>query len=135
MKNILITAGMAVLILLTACRKQATSAKMLAHTRTEAATSQAVCYGILDTRKSTNAVFKVTEIWKGSNDGSTLGITNGTHIYSLFHTPADSPDGAILLFLQDATTAEPQRAMSAIWVRHGRVLDMTIQEFKKKIGL
>ena len=135
MKNILITAGMAVLILLTGCRKQATSAKMLAHTRTEAATSQAVCYAILDTSKSTNAVFKVTEIWKGSDDGSTLGITNGTHIYSPLQTPPDSPDGAILLFLQDATTAEPQRAMSAIWVRHGRVLDMTIQEFKKKVGL
>ena len=125
---------MAVAILLTGCRKQAAYAKILAHTKADAATSQAVCYAIIDTSKSTNAVFTVTEIWKGSDDGSTLGITNGTRIYSLFQAPPDS-DRAVLLILRDATTQEPQRVMSAIWVRHGRVFDMSIQEFKKKIGL
>ena len=126
---------MAVAILLTGCRKQAAYAKILAHTKADAATSQAVCYAIIDTSKSTNVVFTVTEIWKGSDDGSTLGITSGTRIYSLFQAPPDSSDRAILLFSQDATIQEPQRAMSAIWVRHGRVFDLTIQEFKKKIGL
>ena len=135
MKNLVIILGITVSILLTGCRKQAAYAKLVAHTKTDVAISQAVCYAILDTDKGTNSVFTVTEIWKGSDDGSTLGITNGTQIYSLEPVPADSPDRAILVFSQGATTTKPQGAMSAIFVRHGRVLDMTIQEFKKKIGL
>jgi hypothetical protein len=137
MKYLIIIGIVAACALLAGCGKKATIATAKDHAvftkmQHDVSTSRVVCYAIVNTSKTTNVVFTITEIWKGSEDGVALGITNGMQIHSHFPGEVGHPDGAILLFPQNANPSAPR---GVIYVRQGRVLDMTIQEFKTKIGL
>jgi major membrane immunogen (membrane-anchored lipoprotein) len=139
MKNIIIIGIMAASILLTGCgKKAADDAKppqriyLLAQTKKDVAASRVVCYAIAKPSKTRNMVFTITEIWKGSEDGSALGITNGTQIESEYPSTDNIPEAAIVLFPQGGS---PSGQRSMIWVRQGQVSDLPVQEFKTKIGL
>jgi hypothetical protein len=133
MKNIIIIGIMAACILVAGCGKKAADDAELVQIKEYVATNRVVVgYAIADPSKSTNMIFTITEIWKGSKEGSAVGITNGTQIRYQYPSPstADLPDAAIVIL--DAGSAESR---SMTFVRQGKVLDMTVQEFKTKIGL
>jgi hypothetical protein len=132
MKNILISAGMAVLILLTGCNKM--GPVMVARTKNEVATNQVVGYARIDKITTTNIFLTVTEIWKGSEQASRLGITNGIdYPEGGDHLGGSPPEGAIFLLSVDANRQTSSEEV--IWVRSGQVEHMSVQEFKAKIGL
>ena len=105
----------------------------VASERKEVATNQVVGYASANAGNPTNIIFTITEIWKGSEEASRLGITNGMQFTEDGHVPAGRlPDGAIFLFsLNTNLTAEEEM----IYVRSGRVENMTVKEFKAKLGL
>ena len=137
MKNKIIIGMLAACALLAGCGKKATidktnHAAAFTQMQQDVSTSRMVCYASVNVSKTSNVDFTITDIWKGSENGLALGITNGMQIHSHFPIEVGHPDGAILLFPQNAT---PSALRGVIYVRQGQVLDMTIQEFKTKIGL
>jgi hypothetical protein len=132
MKHILITAGMAVLILLTGCSRMGNS--LTERTAAGVATNQVVGYARIDKITTTNIFLTVTEIWKGSEQAARLGITNGMdYPEGGDHLGGSPPEGAI--FLLSVDTNRQTSSEEVIWVRSGHVDHMTVQEFKAKIGL
>ena len=98
--------------------------------------SQVIGYASADTNNTTNILFTITEIWKGSQEASTLGVTNGMQFPHRW--PADGgtpPEGAVVMFPRVASSSMALAGRGFLFVRAGRVLDMTIQEFKTKAGL
>jgi hypothetical protein len=79
-------------------------------------------------------IFTITEVWKGSREGSAIGITNGMQIRYQYPSTSTTylPDAAIVIFPLDAGSREGQ---SMSFVRQGKVEDMTVQEYRTKIGL
>lgn len=124
---------MAVSVLLTGCGNHDDT--LVARTKEEAARSQVVGYAIANTSQTTNILFTVTEIWKGSEVASTLGITNGEKYSDNYYQPdADPPDGEIFL-LSLGTNVTSIREDGYIYVRAGLIGHMSVQEFKARIGL
>jgi hypothetical protein len=134
MKNIIIIGIMAASILMTGCgNKAAYNALYLEKTKKEVAQSQVVGYASANINKTTNILFTITEIWKGSEKASTLGMTNGMQFSDdNYQSAANLPDGEIIIFSRDARGTTEQ---TTIYVWSGRVEDMTVKEFKAKIGL
>lgn len=131
MKSRNIIALMAASTLLTGCHKMSTAT--LERLKQEAATEQVVGYASTGGSTTTNISLVVTEIWKGSEQASRLGITNGTHFLEGSPQFGTLPDGAVFLLSADTNAHTSNREV--IWVRSGRVEHITVQEFKAKIGL
>jgi hypothetical protein len=107
---------------------------MVARTKNEVATNQVVEYARTDRSTTTNIFLTVTEIWKGSEQASRFGITNGMQFSEDWNRWDGSlPEAAIILLSID--TNRQTSSESIIWVRSGQVEHMTVQEFKAKIGL
>jgi len=152
MKNAIITGVIAATILLTGCGKKngassnfgprfAEDAKKIEIEQQEiVAQSQVIAYATADTNNAPKILLTVTEIWRGSHEASTLGITNGMQFPLRWNdTVWGLPDGAILFFPRWADS--PSMALkrrSWMIVYAGRVdapTRMTIREFKAKFGL
>jgi hypothetical protein len=132
MKKLIIIGIMAASILLTGCGKMGDA--VVARTQKEVATSQVIGYASANSGKTTNILLTITEIWRGSEEGARLGITNGMQFSEDGYYSAGSlPEGAVCLFSVD--TNRQTSSKHIIWVRSGRVENMTVQEFKAKIGL
>jgi hypothetical protein len=132
MKNKILIAGfMLAAICLTGCGKKVGN-DILEQTQKEVASSRVVGYAVANSSKPPNMVFTVTEIWKGSEDASTLGVTNGTRIECEYRSTQNIPEAIIVLFPPGGS---PSGLRSVIWVRQGQVSDMPVREFKTKIGL
>jgi len=104
--------------------------------------NQLVAYAVADTSDSTNMIFTITEIWAGAKRGSAVGITKGAQIRYQYPSTSTAylPDAAIVTFAQDFSTSDPQAitfgpGIGMSFVRQGKVQDMTVQEFKRKMGL
>jgi len=98
--------------------------------------SQVIAYASADTNKMPNIVLTVSEIWKGAHDSSTLGVTNGTQFSvdgSLIRGPL--PDGAIVLITHADTASVALQHPHFTLVISGRILDMTIKQYKTGLGL
>jgi hypothetical protein len=152
MKNTIITGVMAATILLTGCGKKSGSSGNFAPRFPEDAKnielerqklvdqSQVIVYATANTNNAPKILLTVTEIWRGSHEASTLGITNGMQFpYQWNATVWSLPDGAILFFPREIDS--PSRALklhSTMIVQAGRLggpAGMTTQEFKTKYGL
>jgi hypothetical protein len=132
MNNILVIGIVAASILLTGCGNMGDAT--VGRTQKEVATSQVIGYASANAVKTTNILLTITEIWKGSEEGSRLGITNGMQFSEDgYHSDGSLPEGAVFLFSVD--TNRQTSSESIIWVRSGRVDRMTVREFKAKIGL
>jgi hypothetical protein len=130
MKSTIFIGIMAASLLLTGCDKMSNT--LTERTTAGVATNHIVGYARYDRSTATNIFLTVTEIWKGSEEASRLGITNGMQFPE--HIPAGSlPEAAI--FLLSVDTNRQTSSEDIIWVRSGRVEHMTVQEFKAKIGL
>jgi hypothetical protein len=123
---------MAAALLLTGCGK--TSNTLAERAAKDVGKSQVVGYATAATGTTTNILLTVTEIWKGSEEASRLGITNGMQ-FSKDDPAGRLPDGAVFSVSVD-TNLQPTE-QSYYWVRSGRVGigNMTVQEFRAKIGL
>ena len=132
MKYLIIPAIVAGSVLLLACRKEDTAT--VERAREGVAISQVIGYASTDRSTATNIFLKVTEIWKGSEQASQFGVTNGmTFSEDGYFAPADLPEGAVVLF--SFNTTRQISSEQIIWVRSGRIARMTVQDFKTKIGL
>jgi hypothetical protein len=104
---------------------------MVARTKNEAATNQVVGYARTDRSTTTNIFLTVTEIWKGSEQASRFGMTNGMQFSEDWsHWDGSLPEAAI--FLLSVDTNRQISHEEVIWVRSGQVEHMTVQEFKSK---
>src|SRR5690242_5950982 len=134
MKSTTITVIMAASFLLTGCGK--TSNTLAKRTNKEVGTSQVVGYATTAASTTSNIVLTVTEIWKGLDEASKLGITNGMQ-FSQANPGGRLPEGAILRFSVDTNLQTSTKDIT--WVRSGRVVymykNMTVEEFKAEIGL
>jgi len=132
MKTITILAIVVASGLLIGCNR--TSPVMVARIKNEVASNQVVGYARTDRSTTTNIVLTITEIWKGSEEASRLGITNGMQFSENWNRWDGSlPEAAI--FLRSVDTNHQTSFEESIWVRSGQVEHMTVQEFKAKIGL
>jgi hypothetical protein len=132
MKSTIVMGIMAVSLLLTGCGKMGNT--LTKRTAAGVATNQVVGYARIDRITTTNIFLTVTEIWKGSEQASRLGITNGMDFpEGGDHLGGSPPEGAI--FLLSVDTNRQTSSEEIIWVRSGQVEHMTVQEFKAKIGL
>ena len=132
MKSSIIMGIMAVSLLLTGCGKRNNT--LAERTAKDVSTSQVVGYATVATSTTTNIFLTVTEIWKGSEQASRFGITNGMQFSKDWnHWDGSLPEGAV--FLSSFDTNRQTGTEEIIWVRSGRVENMTVQEFKAKIGL
>ena len=123
---------MAASIFLTGCGK--TGDDMVARTKKEVATTRVIGYASANAGKTNNILLTITEIWKGSEQASRFGITNGMQFSKDWNRWDGSlPEGAV--FLSSFDTNHQTGTEEIIWVRSGRVENMTVQEFKAKIGL
>lgn len=75
MKNIVILAIFTASGLLMGCNRMGPA--IVARTKNEAATNQVVGYARTDRSTTTNIFLTVTEIWKGTEQASRFGMTNG----------------------------------------------------------
>jgi hypothetical protein len=130
MNRIIIMGIMAASILLAGCSRMGDA--MVARTKKEVPTSQVIGYASANAGNTTNIILKITEIWKGSEEASRLGVTNGMQ-FSKDNPAGRLPEGAIFLFSFD--TNRQISSEEFIWVRSSRVEHMTVQEFKAEIGL
>jgi hypothetical protein len=134
MNSTIITVIMAGSLLLAGCGK--TSNSLAEETNKEVGTSQVVAYATTAASTTTSIDLTVTEIWKGSEDASKLGITNGMR-FPLDNPRGHLPEGAILRFSVDTNLHTLTKDVT--WVRSGRVdymyKNISVQEFKAKIGL
>ena len=98
--------------------------------------SQVIAYASADTNQMPNIVLTVSEIWKGAHDAATLGVTNGTQ-FSLSGSSLRGPlpDGAIVLIPQADSPSIALQKRHVTIVRSGRILDMTVKEYKTRLGL
>jgi hypothetical protein len=98
--------------------------------------SQVIAYASADTNQMPSIVLTVSEIWKGAHDAATLGITNGTQ-FSLGGSSVRGPlpDGAIVLIPQADSPSVALEQRRVTFVRSGRILDMTIKEYKTRLGI
>jgi len=98
--------------------------------------SQVIAYASADTNQMPNIVLTVSEIWKGAHHAATLGVTNGTH-FSLSGSSLRGPlpDGAIVLIPQADSPSVALQHPQFTFVRSGRILDMTIKEYKTRLGI
>jgi hypothetical protein len=98
--------------------------------------SQVIAYASADTNQMPNIVLTVSEIWKGAHDAATLGVTNGTQ-FSLSGSSLRGPlpDGAIMFIPQADSPSVALQHRQTTFVRSGRILDMTIKEYKTRLGI
>lgn len=98
---------------------------------------QVIAYASADTNHAPNIVFTVLEIWKGKRDASALGVTNGTQFSQRLGSPfyGELPAGAVVLIPQtdNPLTAFEKRQLT--FIRSGRVMDMTVNEYRKRLGI
>ena len=145
MKTPTIIAAIAVTVLVSGCGKKQSTAHVPGM-RSQVDTSQVVAYGGVDTNNIPNLVMTVSEIWKGVGEASALGITNGTQFpFRWFtnslasqpagHFPDHAPDHAIVIIPHGGNPSTALRGGAIFYVSDGRILGMTIQEFKAKYGL
>jgi major membrane immunogen (membrane-anchored lipoprotein) len=131
MNSTVIMSIMAASILLTGCGNMDDDIVM--RTKKEVAQSQVVGYASTKTISPTNIVFTLTEIWKGSDEASRSGYTNGTQFSDEYDSAGNPPEGAIIVFSTGATHQITTK--DTIYVRSGRIVDMPVKEFRAKIGL
>jgi hypothetical protein len=153
MKNITVTGALAVSIFVAGCGRKSAAQKEAAPYRgptlTQSAVddfvaqeqkiadhSQVIAYASAETNQMPNIVLTVSEIWKGAHDAATLGVTNGTQ-FSLSGNSLRGPlpDGAIVLIPQTDSPSIALQQRRVTFVRSGRILDMTITEYKTRLGL
>jgi hypothetical protein len=153
MRNLTIAGILAVSIFVPGCGKKSAAQKeappyggptltqgavddFIAHEQKGADNSQVIAYASADTNQMPNIVLTVSEIWKGAHVAATLGVTNGTQ-FSLSGKSLRGPlpDGAVVLIpLADSPSIALQKR-SVTFVRSGRILDMTIKEYRTRLGL
>jgi hypothetical protein len=134
MKSTIITLIMTTALWLTGCGK--TSNTLAESTNKEVVTSDVAAYATTGASTTTNIDLRVTEIWKGFEEASKLGVTDGMR-FSQDNPGGHLPEGAILRFSVD--TNLHILTTDVTWVRSGRVdymeKNISVQEFKAKIGL
>jgi hypothetical protein len=132
MKSTIVMGIVAASLLLTGCGKMSNT--LTERTAAGVATNQVVGYARIDRITTTNIFLTVSEIWKGLEQASRLGITNGMDFPEAGdHIGGSPPEGAV--FLLSVDTNRQTSSEEIIWVRSGQVEHMTVQEFKAKIGL
>jgi hypothetical protein len=153
MKNLIVIGIMVVLIPVAGCGKksvadkevppyhgqtftQASDDDFIAQEQKVADNSQVIAYASAGTNQMPNIVLTVSEIWKGAQDASILGVTNGTQ-FSLDGNSLRGPlpDGAIVLIPQADSPSVALEHRRVTFVRSGRILDMTIKKYKTRLGL
>jgi hypothetical protein len=150
-----IVMGIMVVSLLTGCDKQSGAQKevppyrgptftqstvddFVAERRKVADQSQVIAYASADTNNLPSIVFTVSEIWKGTHDATTLGVTNGTQFTLIWNSQLGLglvPDGAIVLIPQAVNSTEALQKKQMTFVRSGRILNMTVKEFRSRLEL
>ena len=132
MKSTIVMGIVAASLLLTGCGKMSNT--LTERTAAGVATNQVVGYARIDRITTTNIFLIVSEIWKGLEQASRLGITNGMDFPEAGdHIGGRPPEGEV--FLLSVDTNRQTSSEEIIWVRSGQVEHMTVQEFKAKIGL
>jgi hypothetical protein len=153
MKNTMVMGIMVFSILLAGCGKKSVADKEVppyhGQTFTQSAiddfitqehkvadNSQVIAYASADTNHMPNIILTVAEIWKGAQDASILGVTNGTQ-FSLDGNSLRGPlpDGAVVLIPQADSPSIALQQRRVTFVRSGRILDMTIKEYKTRLGM
>ena len=101
------------------------------------AQSAVIAYAKADTNKAPNLQLAVAEIWKGTHEAQTLGITNGMQFPFRWPALAGGPmmDAAVLFFDGGSGRSAALRPTSIYVVRVGRVSGMTTNEFRTKFAL
>ena len=148
MKNTIITGIMAVTILLAGCGKKSgpssSSSSSLATSQSSldtdqrrvVDTSQVVAYAIADTNRAPDLILTITDIWKGAREAVVLGVTNGLQFSYAWPTNGGPlPQGMIVYYPQDSNPASALRHRGVLFVRSGRVVGMTVQQYRSKFGL
>jgi hypothetical protein len=97
------------------------------------AESSIIAYGRLDTNGLHTLWVAVTEVWRGLQEASAVGITNGMQFPLWRAYPP--PEGAVLFFQRVQPSSEVFWLRSTYAVRAGRVGGMSIQEFKEAFDL
>jgi hypothetical protein len=153
MKNIIVVGIMVSSIMLAGCGKKSVADRevppyhgptitkaadddIMAKEQKVADSSQVIAYARADTNQMPNIVLTISEIWKGVHNASTLGVTNGTQ-FSINGggIRGGLPDGAIVLIPQADSPSVALQHPQFTFVRSGRILDMTIKEYKTRLGL
>jgi|SRR5665213_482949 len=100
------------------------------------AASPVIVYASANTNDLSNISLVVQEIWKGSDEASTFGITNGMQLslqwLAKYGLP---PDGAVVCFPQGVSSSTASGNWTEYPVSGGKVSGMSIQQFKSKYGL
>jgi hypothetical protein len=147
MKSSIIIGIMALTLLVVGCGKKAPPYRgptvaqsfrdeFVTQEKKVAESSQVIAYASADTSRMPNIVLTVSEIWKGAPDASALGITNGTQLsINGGGIVGGLPDGAIVFIPVADSPSIALQKRQVTFVRSGRVLDMTVQEFRKRLGL
>ena len=97
---------------------------------------QVVAYATVNTNKVPNIVLTVSEIWKGDQEATALGITNGTQFPTRWHANADFlPDCAIIYIPRTVDPTQPFMGGGALFPKNGGVYTgVTIQNYKAGLG-
>jgi hypothetical protein len=98
--------------------------------------SQVIAYASADTNLLPSITVTVAEIWKGAYDARKLGITNGTQ-FSVNGNSLLGPllDGVILFIPVTDIPTDALAKRQVTFIRSGRILDLTIKEYKARLGL
>ena len=107
---------------------------------------QVIAYATPHENGAASIVFTISEIWKGTNEASLLGITNGTQfsVGSLTIPDRDALDGGIVLIptvfyergiRQVLSPSEAIQKRQILPVRAGQYDGMTVNEYKDRFGL
>jgi len=153
MKNLIVVGITVFSILLAGCGKKSVADKevppyhgqtftqtsdddFIAQEKKVADHSQVIAYASADTNHMPNIILTVSEIWKGAHDAPVLGVTNGTQ-FSVYGNSLRGPlpDGAIVLIPVADSPSIALQKRQVTFVRSGRILDMTIKEYKMRLGL
>ena len=141
MKNTFIIGLMAVSVLLAGCGKKNAksggSASWVADQAQLISKSQVIAYASADTNSSTNLVLTITDIWKGSHEAVTMGMTNSMPFPFQWPTNAGPfPDGMVLYYYpKDSGLPSAVQPDGVSFIKSGRVFGMTVQEYKTRFGL
>jgi hypothetical protein len=153
MKNITITGIMAVSIFVAGCGKESVAQKeaspyrgptltqdavddFIAQEHKVADNSQVIAYASANTNQMPGIVLTVSAIWKGAHDAASLGVTNGTRFsLSASSLRGPLPDGAVVLIPQADSPSDALQKRQMTFVRSGRILNMTIKEYRTRLGI
>jgi hypothetical protein len=98
--------------------------------------SPIIVYASADTNSLPIIHLIVTEVWKGLDESSAAGITNGAEYSFQWPTNGGSlPEGAVLFFRRESPSSKAFELGAKFMVRAGRIAgNGTTQEFKSTLN-